>query len=177
MQAIGIPHGRRFTDKQSGKDFDRPKYAELMAKLKAGDLLYIQSIKRLGRNYEEIQNEWRKITKEIGADIVVLDMPLLDTRTHKDLLGTFISDLVLQVLSFCAHSERDDIRRNQAQGIAAAKLRGVKFGRPEKLPPDNFGELVKQWERKQLDLSQVLEICDFKETTFYKALREYRIKK
>ena len=175
LREIGIPHGRRFTDKQSGKDFDRPKYTELMQILKAGDLLYIKSIDRLGRNYEEIQNQWRIITKDKGVDIVVLDMPLLDTRTHRDLLGTFISDLVLQVLSFVAQSERENIRQRQAEGIAVAKAKGVKFGRPEKRPPDNFGELVRKWERKQLDLSQVLEMCDCKETTFYKMLREYRI--
>jgi DNA invertase Pin-like site-specific DNA recombinase len=176
FQELGIPPKQIYIDKQSGKDFNRPKYAELMAKLKQGDLLYIQSIKRLGRNYFEIQNEWRKITKEIGADVVVLDMPLLDTRQYKDLLGTFVADIVLQILAYAAHSERDDIRKNQAEGIALAKAKGVKFGRPPKQPPDNFGELVKQWELKITPLSEVLDLCDFKETTFYKALREHRIK-
>jgi DNA invertase Pin-like site-specific DNA recombinase len=177
MQELGIPSSHIYIDKQSGKDFDRPRYAELMKGLKSGDLLYIPSIDRLGRNYEEILNQWRVLTKEMGVDVVVLDMPLLDTRQYKDLMGTFIADLVLQVLSFCAHSERDDIRKNQAEGIKAAKLRGVKFGRPEKEIPDNFPELVKQWECKRLPLSELLEICGFKETTFYKALREYRIQR
>jgi DNA invertase Pin-like site-specific DNA recombinase len=175
MLELGIPRENIYIDKQSGKDFNRPDYEKLMQVLRAGDLLYVPTIKRLGRDYEEIPNQWRIITKEIGADIVVIDMPLLDTRQYKDLLGTFIADIVLQVLSFCAHNERDDIRANQADGIRKAKLRGVKFGRPEKKPPDNFPELVKQWECKQLHLSEVLEICGFEKTTFYNALREYRI--
>ena len=144
MRCLNIPQERIFTDKQSGKDFDRPKYAELIAKLKQGDLLYIKSIDRLGRNYAEILNQWRLLTKEKGIDIVVIDMPILDTRQYKDLLGTFISDLVLQVLSFVAQNERDNIRQRQTEGIKAAKSRGVRFGRPEKQPPDNFGELIRQ---------------------------------
>ena len=176
MSERGIPQDHIYIDKQSGKDFQRPQYQELISQLKSSDLLYIQSIKRLGRNYYEIQNEWRKLTKEKGVDIVVLDMPLLDTRLHKDLLGTFIADLVLQILSYTAHNERDDIRKNQAEGIAAAKARGVKFGRPVKQPPDNFGELVERWERGELHISEVLAMCHFKETTFYKLLREYRIR-
>ena len=146
-----------------------------MKRLKAGDLLYIKSIDRLGRNYEEIQNQWRIITKEKGADIVVLDMPLLDTRPYKDVMGTFITDLVLSLLSFVSHNERDNIRKRQAEGIAAAKLRGVRFGRPEKKAPENFGELVKKWERGQMKLAEILVLCDMKETTFYKRLSEYRI--
>lgn len=145
MDNLDIPAEHIYIDKQSGKDFDRPNYKKLMKKLKPGDLLYILSIDRLGRNYEEIQNQWRAITKEKGVDICVIDMPLLDTRLHRDLMGTFIADLVLQILSFVAQSERENIKKRQAQGIAAAKAKGVKFGRPEKLVPDNFGTLVRQY--------------------------------
>ena len=126
----GVEDGFIYTDKVSGKDFDRPQYKKLVKKLKPGDLLMIQSIDRLGRNYEEVQNQWRVLTKEKEADICVLDMPLLDTRQGKDLMGTFIADLVLQILSFVAQNEREFIRKRQAEGIAAAKARGVKFGRP-----------------------------------------------
>jgi len=170
-----VPSQNLFIDKQSGKDFNRPNYANLVEILAEGDLLYIKSIDRLGRNYEEIQNQWRKLTKEIGVDIVVLDMPLLDTRVHKDLMGTFIADLVLQVLSFVAHSERDSIKKRQAEGIAAAKARGVTFGRPPKELPEDFGELVKQWERKNISTEKVLALCDIGETTFYKRLGEHRL--
>lgn len=162
-------------DKQSGKDFDRPNYKKLVRKLKAGDLLYILSIDRLGRNYEEIQKQWRVLTKEIGIDICVLDMPLLDTRNGKDLMGAFIADLVLQILSFVAQSERENIKKRQAEGIAAAKAKGVKFGRPEKKVPDDFGKIIKAWERKKLPFSEVLKQCDMSEATFYRRLREYRL--
>ena len=148
-----------YVDKQSGKDFDRPNYRKLLKKLKAGDLLYILSIDRLGRNYEEILKQWRILTKEIGIDICVLDMPLLDTRNGKDLMGTFIADLVLQILSFVAQNERDTIRKRQAEGIAAAKARGVRFGRPEKRVPEDFGKIVKEWERKNIPISEVLKLC------------------
>ena len=130
LREIAVPEANLFMDKQSGKDFQRPQYKKLVRKLKKDDLLYIKSIDRLGRNYEEIQNQWRVLTKEKGVDIVVLDMPLLDTRRGKDLMGTFLSDIVLQVLSFVAENERTNIRQRQAEGIAAAKARGVKFGRP-----------------------------------------------
>lgn len=166
-----------FIDKQSGKDFDRPQYKKLVRKLKSGDLLYILSIDRLGRNYEEIQNQWRILTKEKCVDICVIDMPLLDTRQGKDLMGTFIADLVLQILSFVAQSERENIRKRQAQGIAAAKAKGVKFGRPEKLVPGNFTKLVLSWEKKQISLQEVLKQCDMSEATFYRRLREYRLSK
>ena len=139
-----IPDKNIFIDKQSGKDFDRPEYKRMVETMKNGDLLYILSIDRLGRSYEEIQRQWRLLTKDIGIDICVIDMPLLDTRTCKDLMGTFIADLVLQILSFVAQSERENIRKRQAQGIAAAKARGIHLGRPEKLLPDNFAELVKR---------------------------------
>ena len=166
-----------YIDKLSGKDFNRPSYKRLIQKLQAGDLLYILSIDRLGRNYEEIQNQWRVLTKDIGADICVIDMPLLDTRQGKDLMGTFIADLVFQILSFVAQNERENIRKRQPQGIAAAKARGVRFGRPEKELPPEFVSLVKQWEKKKITLAKVLKRCKISESTFYRRLREYRIKK
>lgn len=139
-----------FIDKQSGKDFNRPEYKRLVEKLNPGDLLYIHSIDRLGRNYEEIQKQWRILTKEKGIDVCVMDMPLLDTRQGKDLMGTFIADLVLQILSFVAQSERENIQKRQKEGIAAAKMRGVKFGRPEKPLPENFTMLVSNWKKRIL---------------------------
>jgi len=174
LREVGIPPQNLFADKQSGKDFERTAYQRLLRELKAGDLLYIQSIDRLGRNYEEIQNQWRILTKEMNVDIVVLDMELLDTRREKNLLGTFIADLVLQVLSFAAQSERESIRKRQAEGIAAAKARGVRFGRPPKQSPENFGEWVQEWESKKLSTAELLAPCGMKETTFYKRLAEYR---
>ncbi len=175
LDEANVPEENIFIDKQSGKDFDRPNYKKLIRKLKSGDLLYILSIDRLGRNYEEIQKQWRILTKKIGIDICVLDMPLLDTRQGKDLMGTFIADLVLQILSFVAQSERENIRKRQSEGIAAAKAKGVKFGRPEKNIPDNFARLVHDWEKKKLPLSEVLKQCDMSEATFYRRLREYRL--
>lgn len=163
-----------FTDKQSGKDFERPQYKKMMRKLKSGDLLYILSIDRLGRNYEEIQNQWRILTKEKGVDICVLDMPLLDTRQGRDLMGTFIADLVLQILSFVAQTERENIRKRQREGITAAKQRGVKFGRPKKQLPPDFARLVAEWERKELSLSEVLRQCEISEATFYRRLRDFK---
>ena len=177
LAEAGVPEKNIFMDKQSGKSFDRPQYKKLVKKLKAGDLLYVLSIDRLGRNYEEIQNQWRIITKEIGADICVLDMPLLDTRQGKDLMGTFIADLVLQILSFVAQSERENIKKRQEQGIAAAKAKGVRFERPEIPLPDNFGKLVKDWEKKRTSFEETLRLCNMSEATFYRKLREYRIRK
>ena len=177
LAEAGVPEKNIFMDKQSGKSFDRPQYKKLVKKLKAGDLLYVLSIDRLGRNYEEIQNQWRIITKEIGADICVMDMPLLDTRQGKDLMGTFIADLVLQILSFVAQSERENIKKRQEQGIAAAKAKGVRFGRPEIPVPDNFGKLVKDWEKKKTSFEETLRLCNMSEATFYRKLREYRILK
>ena len=175
LREVDVHEKNIFMDKQSGKDFDRPNYKKLVRKLKAGDLLYILSIDRLGRNYEEIQKQWRVLTKEIGIDICVIDMPLLDTRNGKDLMGTFIADLVLQILSFVAQSERENIKRRQAEGIAAAKAKGVKFDRPEKAAPDDFGKIVKAWEQKKLPLAEVLRQCNMSEATFYRRLREYRL--
>ena len=174
MKAVGVPESHIYTDKQSGKDFDRPGYLRLVDTLQPGDLVYILSIDRLGRNYEEIQNQWRLLTKDKGADVCVIDMPLLDTRQGKDLMGTFIADLVLQILSFVAQSERENIRKRQAQGIAAAKARGVPFGRPTVGTPDGFAKLVTKWEKHKLTLTELLEICNISEATFYRRLREYR---
>ena len=156
-----------YIDKQSGKDFNRPNYKRLLRKLKKDDLLYIKSIDRLGRNYEEIQNQWRVLTKEKGVDIVVLDMPLLDTRRGKDLMGTFLSDIVLQVLSFVAENERTNIRQRQAEGIAAAKARGVKFGRPPISLPDSFYAVHQEWREKKLSLKQAAAACGMPVGTFY----------
>ena len=175
MNEQKIPKDNIYIDKQSGKDFKRPQYKKMIEKLNCGDLLYILSIDRLGRNYEEIQNQWRILTKEKKIDICVIDMPLLDTRNGKDLMGTFIADLVLQILSFVAQSERENIRKRQAQGIAAAKARGVKFGRPESPLPDNFDEIIKKWENKEIEIKKVLELTNLTESTFYRRLREYRI--
>lgn len=178
MLALGeksIARENIYMDKQSGKDFHRPRYRALTRRLRRGDVLYVLSIDRLGRNYEEIQQQWRYLTKEIGIDIVVLDMPLLDTRQGKDLMGTFIADLVLQILSFVAQSERENIKKRQAEGIAAAKARGVRFGRPERQIPDNFPQLVREWERKHITLSQLLSQCEgLSEATFYRRLLEVR---
>ena len=175
LREADVPEKNIFLDKQSGKDFERPNYKKMVRKLKTGDLLYILSIDRLGRNYEEIQKQWRILTKEIGVDICVLDMPLLDTRNGKDLMGTFIADLVLQILSFVAQSERENIRKRQAEGIAAAKAKGVKFGRPEKEVPDDFGKIVRSWEQKKLPFEEVLMKCGMSEANFYRRLREYRL--
>lgn len=176
MQALRIPDSNLYIDKQSGKDFNRPRYCKLIKKLKPGDLLYIQSIDRLGRNYEEIQQQWRIITKELGVDICVLDMPLLDTRQGKDLMGTFIADLVLQILSFVAQTERESIKERQRQGIAAAKQRGVQFGRPELLPPENFEEIIAQFESGDINVKDAITQSGLSSSTFYRRLREYRAK-
>lgn len=172
-----VPAKNIFKDKQSGKDFERPQYKRMVGKLKAGDLLYILSIDRLGRNYEEIQNQWRILTKEIGADICVIDMPLLDTRNGRDLMGTFIADLVLQILSFVAQNECENIKKRQAQGIAAAKAKGVQFGRPEVPMPKNFKEIVKQWEKQLIFTNAALKKCGMSKTTFYRRRRELKLVK
>ena len=169
-----IPRKNIYMDKQSGKDFDRPQYRRLVRRLRTGDLLYVLSIDRLGRNYEEILRQWRILTKDIGVDICVLDMPLLDTRNGKDLMGAFIADLVLQILSFVAQNERETIRKRQAEGIAAARARGVSFGRPEKPLPEEFPALVQLWERHQLPLAAVLERCEISQATFYRRLQRLR---
>lgn len=175
MHEVGVPEKNIYLDKQSGKDFERPQYKKLVKKLQPGDLLYILSIDRLGRNYEEIQKQWRILTKESGVDICVIDMPLLDTRNGKDLMGTFIADLVLQILSFVAQNERENIKKRQAEGIAAAKARGVPFGRPTVAAPDDFAKIIKAWDKKQLSIAEVLKQCNMSESTFYRRLREYRL--
>ena len=155
-----IPRNHLYIDKQSGKDFDRPAYQRMLKRLKWGDKLYIEELDRLGRNYDEIIEQWRLITKEKGADIVVLDMPVLDTGSYKDLIGNLICDLVLQILSFVAQSEREKIRRRQAEGIAAAKARGVKFGRPAKHLPDNFDKLYTAWRKKEMTSDELAKRCN-----------------
>ena len=174
LQELKIPAKNIYIDKQSGKDFDRLQYQRLLRRLRRDDLLYIKSIDRLGRNYSEIQEQWRFLTKEKGVDIVVLDMPLLDTRRGKDLMGTFLSDIVLQVLSFAAENERTNIRQRQAEGIAAAKARGVRFGRPQLLMPENFGQMVRARERNTISAKEAARRCGISEATFYRRLREYR---
>lgn len=156
MKEFKVPEHNIYMDKQSGKDFERPQYQKLINTIAENDLLMILSIDRLGRNYNEIQNQWRIITKDLNADICVIDMPLLDTRRGKDLLGTFIADLVLQVLSFVAETEREHIRQRQAEGIAAAKERGVQFGRPPKPLPDNFDEIYNRWIKHDLSLRNAM---------------------
>ena len=172
LRKKGIPEKRIFLDKQSGKDFERPQYQRMIKRLKPGDLLYVLSIDRLGRNYREIQEQWRQLTQEKNLDVCVLDMPLLDTRQGKDLMGRFIADLVLQILSFVAQNERENIRKRQAEGIAAAKARGVKFGRPPRPVPDNFYEQCRMWRNKKIPLRRAAEACGLPVGTFYaKAVR------
>lgn len=170
----GVPERNLFLDKQSGKDFNRTQYRKMVRKMKKDDLLCIKSIDRLGRNYEEILEQWRYLTKEKGIDILVLDMPLLDTRRGKDLMGTFLSDIVLQLLSFVAENERTNIRQRQAEGIAAAKARGVKFGRPAILLPQDFWGMVDQWQQKQVPMEEILEKYSMCRSTFYRVTQEYR---
>ena len=150
LREIGVPEKNIYLDKQSGKDFNRPQYKKLLRKMKKDDLLYIKSIDRLGRNYEEILQQWRVLTKEKGVDIVVLDMPLLDTRRGKDLMGTFLSDIVLQVLSFVAENEHTNIRQRQAEGIAAAKAKGIHLGRPPQPLPANFHTMFQKWKKGEI---------------------------
>lgn len=166
IQSLSIKKKNIYIDKQSGKDFDRPQYQKLIKKLKKDDLLYIKSIDRLGRNYAEILDQWRILTKEIGIDIVVIDMPLLDTRRGKDLMGTFLSDIVLQILSFVSENERNNIRQRQAEGIAAAKAKGIRFGRPPKPIPDNFDDIYHQWKKGILNGSQAARQCGMPLSTF-----------
>ena len=166
MRMLAIPKQNIFIDKQSGKDFQRPQYQKMVRKLKKDDLLYLKSIDRLGRNYEEILEQWRVLTKEKRVDIVVLDMPLLDTRRGKDLMGTFLSDVVLQVLSFVAENERANIRQRQAEGIAAAKARGVQFGRPRKAIPPSFAPLKEAWQEGKMSSRQAAQQLGVAQDTF-----------
>ena len=166
MQELSIPEKNVFVEKQSGKDFQRPQYKKLVRKLKPDDLLYIKSIDRLGRNYEEILEQWRILTKEKRIDIVVLDMPLLDTRRGKDLMGTFLSDIVLQVLSFVAENERTNIRQRQKEGIAAAKARGVRFGRPPRPLPENYHSAYQRWKAGTITGTAAAKECGMPLSTF-----------
>lgn len=166
MQSVGVKPENIYMDKQSGKDFQRPQYREMVEKLKKDDLLYVKSIDRLGRNYSEIQEQWRLLTKDKCVDVVVIDMPLLDTRRGKDLLGTFLSDIVLQVLSFVAENERINIRQRQAEGIAAAKAKGIRFGRIPKPLPDNFRCVFEQWSNGEITATAAAKACAMPLSTF-----------
>ena len=166
MKQLEILEKNIYVEKISGKDFNRPVYQKLVKKLRADDLLYIKSIDRLGRNYEEILEQWRILTKEKKVDIIVLDMPLLDTRRGKDLMGTFLSDIVLQVLSFVAENERSNIKQRQAEGIAAAKARGVRFGRPPAPLPENFHHLYQQWKNGKITGTAAAKLCGMPLSTF-----------
>ena len=172
LRAFGIPEQNIYLDKQSGKDFDRPQYQKLLRKLKKDDLLYIKSIDRLGRNYAEILEQWRLLTQIKGADIVVLDMPLLDTRRGKDLMGTFLSDIVLQVLSFVAENERTNIRQRQAEGIAAAKAQGVRFGRPPLVQPKEFPAVHQAWLKKEISAREAARRLSVTHKTFLRWVHE-----
>ena len=175
LRELRVPEKNIYMDKQSGKDFERPQYKKLIRKLKKDDILYIKSIDRLGRNYEEILEQWRILTKDKRIDIVVLDMPLLDTRRGKDLMGTFLSDIVLQVLSFVAENERTNIRQRQAEGIAAAKAKGVRFGRTPKPLPDNFEEVYRQWNHGDITGAAAARACGMPLSTFRD--RAFKLKK
>ena len=170
----GVSEDNIFMDKQTGKDFNRPEYKKLLDVLDDNSVLFIKSIDRLGRNYSELNEQWRIITKEKQADICVLDMPILDTRQEKGLVGTLISDLVLTLLSYVAENERINIRQRQAEGIAAAKARGVRFGRPKAEAPDNLTDMIGQWERGRIKASDIAREWGVSERTFYRRLRAYR---
>lgn len=175
LRNFPVPEDKIFVDKLSGKDFNRPQYQKLLRKVRPGDILVVKSIDRLGRNYEEILNQWRIITKEKRVDIVVLDMPLLDTRqTGKDLTGIFVADLVLQILSYVAQSERENIHQRQMEGISAAKLRGVRFGRPRKPIPENFSDVKKRWETGIISSRQAARELHIAQDTFLRWVREHR---
>ena len=174
MQELGISEKHIYIDKESGKDFDRIGYRYMKKSLEPGDLLIVNSLDRFGRNYEEIMQEWNTITRTVKADIKVLDMPLLDTTQHKDLLGTFISDLVLQVLSFVAHRERDSIRQRQSEGIAAAKANGVKFGRARIAITENFIEAYNLWQSGEITAVRAMELSGMSKATFYRKVKEYK---
>ena len=173
LTEMGVPENNIYMDKQSGKDFERTQYKRLLRKLNENSVLYIKSIDRLGRNYEELNEQWRIITKEKKADIVVIDMPLLDTRREKNLLGTFISDVVLALLSYVAENERTNIKQRQAEGIAAAKARGVKFGRPPLPIPENFYQMHKDWRAGKITIEEAAKACNMCPKTFYSKAVKY----
>jgi len=172
LQFYNISPENLYLDKQSGKDFDRPAYQRMLRNFNPGDVLYIKSIDRLGRNYAEIIEQWRLLTKEKSIDIKVLDMPLLDTTYCKDLLGTLISDLVLQILSFSAQLERENILQRQAEGIAAAQAKGVRFGRPKATIQDGFDEICRRWRQGELSKEQAAKLCGFSVRTLYRKILE-----
>ena len=172
MRKIGIPEDCIFIDKQSSKDFNRESYRKMLNELFEGDLIYILSIDRLGRNYVEIQEQWRILTREKKVDIAVIDMPILDTRNGKDLMGTFIADVVLQILSFVAQTERENIKKRQAQGIVVAKANGVVFGRPKMKNPDDFEQIVLLWRSGKITSETAAKICGFSKRTFYRRMKE-----
>jgi DNA invertase Pin-like site-specific DNA recombinase len=172
MSEVQVPEKNIYVEKQSGKDFNRPMYRKLLKRLKANDVLYVKSIDRLGRNYDEVLEQWRILTKQKRVDIVVLDMPLLDTRRGKDLLGTLIADLVLSLLSYVSENERCAIRQRQKEGIEAARLKGVRFGRPQKALPDNFEQIYMLWMNKEINGNEAARLCDFSRTTFYRKVKE-----
>ncbi|WP_294484761.1 recombinase family protein [uncultured Mailhella sp.] len=175
MEKHAIEKDNIYMDKQSGKDFHRPQYRAMLRRLRPGDLVCIASIDRLGRNYEEIQRQWRLLTKEMNVDILVLNMPLLDTRQNKDLLGTFIADLVLQILSFAAQNERENIRQRQAEGIAAARKKGVRFGRPPMPLPKEFPMALRLWTEGKITLAHAARLCHMAESSFrYRAIPKHK---
>lgn len=176
MKEKGVKKKNIYLDKQSGKDFNRPMYQKLLKKLKEEDVLYIKSIDRLGRNYEEILEQWRILTKERNVDVVVMDMPILDTRMGKDLLGTLIADLVLTLLSYVSENERSNIKSRQKEGIQAAKQRGVQFGRPPKPVPENFEQICEDWMRKKISAEEAARLCNFTKATFYNKVKEIEVK-
>ena len=173
LTEMGVPENNIYMDKQSGKDFERTQYKRLLRKLNENSVLYIKSIDRLGRNYGELNEQWRIITKEKKADIVVIDMPLLDTRREKNLLGTFISDVVLALLSYVAENERTNIKQRQAEGIAAAKARDVKFGRPPLPIPENFYQMHKDWRAGKITIEEAAKVCNMCPKTFYSKAVKY----
>lgn len=164
---MGVSEKNIYIDKLSGKDFNRPQYKKMLKKLDSDTVLFVKSIDRLGRNYADLNEQWRIITKEKGADIVVIDMPILDTRREKNLLGTFISDIVLALLSYVAENERINIKQRQAEGIAAAKARGVKFGRPPLPIPENFYQVHKDWRAGKISMEEAGRRCNMSAKTFY----------
>lgn len=174
MSKIHVPEENIYVDKQSGKDFNRPMYQKLVSKLKPDDVLYIKSIDRLGRNYDEVLEQWRILTRQKGVDIVVLDMPLLDTRKGKDLLGTLISDLVLSLLSYVSENERCAIRQRQREGIEAAKTKGVRFGRPPVSLPDNFEQVCIRWQENEISGDEAARLCNLSRTTFYRKSKKVK---
>lgn len=173
LKRVGVDESCIFSDKISGKTFERPNYMKLVNIMKQGDTLFILSIDRLGRNYAEIQRQWQCLTREKGIDICVIDMPLLDTRREKDLMGTFVADIVLQILSFVAENERTNIRKRQEQGIKAAMQRGVAFGRPRAKLPSGFDKMLEDFKNKKKTIVEIIDECKISKTTFYRRLREY----